>query len=91
MTARERMQLAFSACQHRPVGICRSCVTAAILAHAEAAKVAKELAALAVEKKIDNYTLQNCCICYGGDSFPTKMRDALECHQDILAARIRNI
>lgn len=35
----------------------------------------------------DNYTVQSCCICYGGNSFPGPMREALKCHLAILQSR----
>lgn len=41
------------------------------------------------DKPLDGYTLQSCCICYGGDSFPTKMEEALKCHKSILSTKIR--
>lgn len=35
----------------------------------------------------DNYTVQNCCICYGGNSFSGPMKEALECHLNILKTK----
>jgi hypothetical protein len=35
----------------------------------------------------DNYTVQSCCLAYGGSSFPGPMRDALQTHLSILRAR----
>jgi len=37
--------------------------------------------------KPDNQTIQQCCICYGGSSFPDPMREALEHHLSILRDR----
>ena len=36
---------------------------------------------------IDNNTVQSCCICYGGNSFPGPMKEALECYLSILSAK----
>jgi hypothetical protein len=41
-----------------------------------------------VKAKPNNYTLQSCCVCYGGSSFPGPMEEALECHGEILATDI---
>jgi len=38
-----------------------------------------------LDTKPDNPTVQQCCICYGGNSFPGPMREALECHLSILS------
>jgi hypothetical protein len=40
---------------------------------------------------IDNYTVQSCCICYGGNSFPGPMLDALKCHLQIIQSRVDEI
>jgi hypothetical protein len=37
---------------------------------------------------IDNYTVQSCCICYGGNSFPGPMKEALECFVEIMQSRV---
>ena len=42
-------------------------------------------------EKIDNYMVQNCCICYGGNSFPGPMREALECFVEIVHSRVDKI
>ena len=36
----------------------------------------------------DASTIQQCCICYGGKSFPGPMNDALMCHLSILKSRL---
>lgn len=35
----------------------------------------------------DNPTVQNCCLAYGGSSFPGPMKEALICHLGILKHR----
>lgn len=37
---------------------------------------------------LDNYAVQSCCICYGGNSFPGPMKDALKCLMEIIHSRI---
>jgi len=37
----------------------------------------------------DNQTVQQCCICYGGNSFPGPMKEALKCHLSILKYKSR--
>jgi hypothetical protein len=37
----------------------------------------------------DATTIQQCCLCYGGNSFPGPMRDALMCHIAILRGRLQ--
>lgn len=39
----------------------------------------------------DNYVIQSCCICYGGNSFPGPIREALECFTNIIHTRVGNI
>lgn len=50
------------------------------------------LAALeaALNAPIDNYMVQSCCICYGGNSFPGPMKEALECFVEIVNQRADN-
>lgn len=56
---------------------------------AEARRAGMEEAAKLIETDPDNYTVQNCCICYGGSSFPGPIKDVLMCHNKILASRCR--
>ena len=39
----------------------------------------------------DSYTVMNCCICYGGNSFTGPMEEALRCHLEILRGRLREL
>lgn len=41
-----------------------------------------------LREEIDNYTVQSCCICYGGSSFPGPMLEALKCHLQIIHSRV---
>ena len=41
-----------------------------------------------LREALDNYTIQSCCICYGGNSFPGPMKDALECFIQIVNSRV---
>mgnify|MGYP001588134252 CR=1 FL=1 len=47
-----------------------------------------ERATEVIKREPDNYTVQNCCLSYGGDSFSGPMKQALECHRDILVREI---
>lgn len=56
----------------------------------ELADLKRELAVYdaVLSEPIDNYTVQSAAICYGGDSFPGPIKEALECYQAILQSRI---
>jgi hypothetical protein len=36
----------------------------------------------------DSYTVQSCCLAYGGSSFSGPIKDALICHLSILRAKL---
>jgi hypothetical protein len=36
----------------------------------------------------DSYTVQSCCLSYGGNSFPKPIADALKCHISILRSKV---
>jgi hypothetical protein len=40
-----------------------------------------------INTKPDNYTVQSCCLAYGGNSFPGPMEEALITHLSILNSR----
>jgi hypothetical protein len=39
----------------------------------------------------DGYLLQSACVCYGGDSFPSKMKEALKVAFSITKARVKGL
>lgn len=40
---------------------------------------------------LDSHMVQCCCICYGGNSFPGPMKEALQCAIEIINARVDNL
>ena len=61
---------------------------AALIQELDEAKATLSAYSKVLAEPIDNYTLQSCCICYGGNSFPGPMREALECFSNIMQSRI---
>lgn len=95
MTGKEILDVSFEQCRHtaardEAITACEACLISAIdAAIAEAVRREREAIRLLIKADPDNYTIQSCCICYGGDSFPTKIKEVLKGHSEILDSKIR--
>ena len=60
----------------------------ALTRHFEEATVRLAAYDAVLSAPLDNYTIQSCCICYGGSSSPGAITDALKCYREIIQSRI---